>query len=59
MANSRPLDLFNVALLQTLKDRYFREKSIRSSEKVQIGPQNDDFSKLWPSSRFGMAMAGL
>jgi hypothetical protein len=24
-----------------------------------FGPQNGDFSKMWPSSRFGLAMAGL
>jgi hypothetical protein len=24
-----------------------------------FGPQNGDFSKMWPSSRFGLAMAGI
>jgi hypothetical protein len=40
--------------------RYFGAKSTRISEKVQIfNPQNGDFSKMWPSSRFGLAMAVL
>jgi hypothetical protein len=46
MANPRPLKLSNVALLQSPKNPNF-------------GPQNDDFSKMWPSSRFGLAMADL
>jgi hypothetical protein len=36
MANPRPLKLFNVALLQSLKYGYFGAKLIRSLEKVQI-----------------------
>jgi hypothetical protein len=36
MANPRPLKLLNVALLQSLKNRYFGSKLFRSLEKVQI-----------------------
>jgi hypothetical protein len=42
------------------ENRYFEAKSIRSLEKkTNFGPQNGDFSKLWPLSRFGLAMADL
>jgi hypothetical protein len=44
IANPQPLKLLNVTLLQYLKN---------------FGPQNDHFLKMWPSSRFGLAMAGL
>jgi hypothetical protein len=53
MANPHPFKLFNVALLQYLKNRLDLYKS------PNFGPQNDDFSKMWPPSRFGLAMAGL
>jgi hypothetical protein len=40
--------------------RYFGAKSIRFLEKkTNFGPQNGDFSKMWPSSRLGLAMAVL
>jgi hypothetical protein len=37
---------------------YFEAKSTRSLEKnPNFGPQNYDFLEMWPSSRFGLAMA--
>jgi hypothetical protein len=36
MAKPLPSKLFNVALLQSLKNHYFGAKSIRFLEKVQI-----------------------
>jgi hypothetical protein len=57
MANPRPLKLSNAALLQTQKT-IFGARLIRFLEKnPNFGPQNDDFSKMWTSSRFGLAMA--
>ncbi len=66
MANPRPagrmqpLKLLNVALLWSLKNRYFGAKSIRSLENVQnLALKMTIFFKMWPSSRFGLAMAEL
>jgi hypothetical protein len=42
----------HVALLQSLKYSYFRLSP-------HFGPLQDDFSKIWPSSRFELAMAAL
>jgi hypothetical protein len=51
MANPRPLKLSFAAILQY---RYFQTKSTRSLKKI-----HEFFSKIWPSSRFGLAMAVL
>jgi hypothetical protein len=50
----RPLKLSNVALLQSLKNRYFGAKSIRSLEKVQIlALKMTIFQKCGPRADFG------
>jgi hypothetical protein len=54
MANPRPLKLSFAAILQYVKYRYFQAKSTRSLKKI-----HEFFSKIWPSSRFGLAMAVL
>jgi hypothetical protein len=59
MANPRPLKLFNVALLQSLKTLFCSKIDYIFRKTPNFGPQNDDFSKMWPSSRFGLAMAVL
>jgi hypothetical protein len=50
MAKTGPSKLSNAALLYSIWN-------IRKSP--DFGPQRDDFSKFWPSSRFGFAMADL
>jgi hypothetical protein len=59
MANPRPLMLSNAALRKSLKYRYFGRKAPKSLEKGLIGPQHEDFEKIWPLDRFGLAMAAL
>ncbi len=39
------------------ENSYFGAKPIKSLEKYNFGPLYDDYSKMWPSSRFGLAMA--
>jgi hypothetical protein len=54
MVNPRPLKLFNVALLQSLKNRYFGAKSIRSLKKVQIlALEMTIFQKCGPRADLG------
>jgi hypothetical protein len=54
MANPRPLKLFNVALLQSLKNRYFGAKSIKSLEKIQILALKETiFQKCGPQADLG------
>jgi hypothetical protein len=48
----RPLKHSNAALLQTLKNAILKQNRLEN-----FGPQNGHFSKMWPSSRFGLAMA--
>ncbi len=45
----RPFKLFSVALLKTLI----------GSKSLSFGPQHGCIAKNWPSSRFGLPMAGL
>jgi hypothetical protein len=59
MANPRPLKLTNAALLQTLKIAILEQNRLEFQKSPNFGPQNADFSKIWPSSRFGLAMAGV
>jgi hypothetical protein len=35
------------------------DPSADSAKNPNFGPQKGDFSKMWPSSRFGLAMAGI
>jgi hypothetical protein len=55
----RPLKLFNAALLQSLKKAILEQNRLDLRKNTNFGPQNDDFSKMWPSSQFGLAMAVL
>jgi hypothetical protein len=62
MANPRPaaLEALQCGPSTDSDKRYFGAKSIRSLEKkTNFGPQNGDFSKMWPSSRIGLAKAVL
>jgi hypothetical protein len=50
----RPLKLFNVALLESLKNRYFGVKSIRSLEEVQVlALKMTTFQKCGPRADLG------
>ncbi len=52
MANPRPFSsLLNITILE-LNRLNFRKSAVSC-------PQHEDFSKIWPSSRFGLAMAGF
>jgi hypothetical protein len=56
----RPFKLFRVALQKPLKYRYFIEKSTKSVVKAYTLALNMAFlTKNWPSSRFGLPMAGV
>jgi hypothetical protein len=58
MAKPRPTKLLSAAFLKSSKYRNFGGKFTDSLEQVHV-PQHYYFSKIWPSSRFGLAMAVL
>jgi hypothetical protein len=62
MGNLRPFELFNVALLKSLKFGYFTEKLTKYivfSKNLYFGPRHDFLAKIWPSNRFGLPMAAV